>query len=258
MGTPGQEIFTTADGLAVPAVTEEGMREVDRIAVEDTGPALFQMMENAGRNLALQAIDMMGPAWASSKVVVLAGTGGNGGGGICAARHLANRGADVTLSVTRVEGLGEVPAYQRHVFLGTQGREASVGELPADGVGLVIDALLGYSLKGAPRGAALEAIRWANACAAPKLSLDVPSGVNSTTGDTPGEYIKPAATLTLALPKTGLKAHLTGDLILADIGIPVACYQKMGLKYQSPFGAAYRVPLRQSDSAQGERAAISR
>jgi len=67
------------------------MREVDRVAMDETGPNLFQMMENAGRNLAELAFEKIGEGWRNAKIVVLAGTGGNGGGGICAARHLANR-----------------------------------------------------------------------------------------------------------------------------------------------------------------------
>jgi len=55
--------FFTDSGIEVPAVTEDQMREVDRIAMEETGPNLYQMMENAGRNLALQAIEVSGPNW---------------------------------------------------------------------------------------------------------------------------------------------------------------------------------------------------
>ena len=58
---------------------------------------LLQMMEHAGTELALTALDMLGPDWREKRILVLAGTGGNGGGGITAARHLANRGAHVTL-----------------------------------------------------------------------------------------------------------------------------------------------------------------
>ena len=82
--------FSTPSGVEVPAVTTDQMREIDRIAMEETGPNLFQMMENAGRNLAEMAIECLGANWRQAKIVVLAGTGGNGGGGITAARHLAN------------------------------------------------------------------------------------------------------------------------------------------------------------------------
>ena len=68
--------FATDTGIEVPSVSEGEMREADRIAVVETGPNLYQMMENAGRNLALQAMDMLGAGWESANIVVLAGTGG--------------------------------------------------------------------------------------------------------------------------------------------------------------------------------------
>ena len=79
-------MFRSAHDAVVPAVTAAQMREVDRVAVEETGPNLYQMMEHAGRSLALTALEM---ATDDGPIVVLAGTGGNGGGGLAAARHLA-------------------------------------------------------------------------------------------------------------------------------------------------------------------------
>ncbi len=81
----------TDSGIAVPVVTTDQMREIDRIAIDETGPNLFQMMENAGRNIALQVMEILGVRRNTAKAIVLAGGGGNGGGGICAARYLANR-----------------------------------------------------------------------------------------------------------------------------------------------------------------------
>ncbi len=122
--TPDPTGFVTDRGIAVPAVTTDQMREVDRIAIEETGPNLFQMMENAGRNLARHAIDVLGSGWERARIVVLSGTGGNGGGGICAARHLANRRAHVTLVLLAPDSLGEVPRFQRKVFQAAGGTEA--------------------------------------------------------------------------------------------------------------------------------------
>src|SRR5260370_12249145 len=84
--------FITDKGVAVPTVTAAQMREVDRIAVEETGPNLFQMMENAGRNLAELAIELAG---VRARVLVLAGPRRNGGGGICAARPLPPHPVDL-------------------------------------------------------------------------------------------------------------------------------------------------------------------
>jgi NAD(P)H-hydrate epimerase len=239
------EFFTTESGTFVPAVTTEQMREVDRVAVEDAGPNLYQMMENAGRNLALAAIEMLGASWRSAPVVALAGTGGNGGGGICAARHLANRGADVTVAVTAAEHLAPVTADQLDVYRGTPGRVESIRRLAGLEAALVIDAVIGYSLEGAPHGPAGEAIDWAGLQPAPILSLDVPSGVDATTGLAAGAFIRAATTLTLALPKTGLDAPAAGRVVLADIGIPAEVYRLAGIDVPPGlFGARYRVPLR--------------
>ena len=239
--------FLTDKGIEVPSVTTEQMIEIDRVAMEETGPNLFQMMENAGRNLALAALDCLGESWAMANIVILAGSGGNGGGGICAARHLANRGAKVKLCLSSPDRLQEVPKWQRHIFQFTSDKEIEISELKASSepVDIIIDALIGYSLRAAPRGNALELIQWANNTGAPILSLDIPSGVDSTTGETPGEYIHARWTMTLALPKTGLLPNKTGELILADIGIPPDAYswKTLQLKYTPPFGDRFRIPL---------------
>jgi len=237
------EAFKTDDDIKVAAITTEQMREVDRIAMEETGPNLFQMMENAGRNFALQAIEVLGGGWQKANIVVLAGLGGNGGGGICAARHLANRQANVQLALSNPDGLGEVPAFQRRIFQSTSGREVETSAMPGLRPDLILDAVIGYSLKGAPRGAVLDFFQWANNSGAPILSLDVPSGVDSTSGQSEGEYIHAEWTMTLALPKTGLLPEKTGALFLADIGIPEKVYSNMSLNYTHPFGNRYRVPL---------------
>ena len=227
--------FITAAGQEVPSVTTEEMREIDRIAMQETGPNLFQMMENAGRNLASLAMELLGAEWSNASYVVLAGPGGNGGGGICAARHLANRGLHVRLCLIDPAGLGEVPAFQRKVFQSTFGQEISPAELGREHPNVVLDAVFGYSLKSAPRGASADVIHWANESSAPILALDIPSGLDATTGEAHGIYISACWTMTLALPKTGLKSDRTGQLFLADIGIPQETYRRMGLKYRDPF-----------------------
>lgn len=235
--------FFTDSGIEVPAVTAKQMREVDRISGEETGPNLFQMMENAGRNLALLAIAVLGDAWNKATIVVLAGSGGNGGGGICAARHLANREVNVQLCVAEPDRLEEVPAFQRKIFRSTNGQEIAMDSLGSEGVDLVIDALIGYGLRAAPRNPVAELIRWANGTGAPILSLDVPSGVDATTGHRPGECITPRWTMTLALPKTGLLPERTGQLFLADIGLSLQTYRRLGLSYVNPFAKGFWVPL---------------
>lgn len=87
---------------------------------------------------------------------------------------------------------------------------------------------IGYSLRGSPRGASAALIRSANSRPAPVLALDVPSGLDATTGAVHEPAIRATATLTLALPKTGLRAHpardFVGEVYLGDIGVPTSLY----------------------------------
>ncbi|GBD84834.1 bifunctional NAD(P)H-hydrate repair enzyme Nnr [bacterium BMS3Abin02] len=215
-------MFPRVDLQTVPALTEEQMREVDRVMIEDLGIVLVQMMENAGRNLAELAIRRFRP----STVTVLAGTGGNGGGGLVAARHLANRGRNVSVVIaTAPDRLGRVPRAQLEI-LQQMGVRFEADPRDAD---LVIDALIGYSLRGDPRGRTAELIRWAKG--RPVLSLDTPSGLNVTSGEAGDPCIDAIATMTLALPKVGLlDASQVGELYLADISVPPSVYTTMGLE----------------------------
>jgi NAD(P)H-hydrate epimerase len=236
--------FHTDTDILVPAVTAEQMRKIDHIAIEETGPNLFQMMENAGRSLSSLAIEILGSGWHKARIVVLAGTGGNGGGGICAARHLANRNTTVDLCITHAERLEGVIAFQQKIFQSTSGKVVAPQDIIPAGVNLIIDAIIGYSLQAAPHGNALRFIDWANATNVPILSLDVPSGLDATTGRAEGSAVQATHTMTLALPKTGLKPGTTGDLFLADIGIPRDAYRKTGLAFPLLFDHRYIVPLR--------------
>jgi NAD(P)H-hydrate epimerase len=216
-----------SQAAAWPAVTAEQMREVDRAMVEDFHIELVQMMENAGRALAELAVDLFGPA----RLLVLAGPGGNGGGGLVAARHLANRGRQVRVVLaTPPERLAPVPRHQLDI-LTRMGVLVAAASRPDGDVDLVIDALLGYSLTGEPRDPVASLIRWINEQTAPVLSLDAPSGLDVTTGVPAQPCVRATATLTLALPKTGLlRAPQVGHLYLADISVPPALYRRMGIE----------------------------
>lgn len=244
--------FLDDRGRVVPAVDASEMLEVDRIAIEETGPNLFQMMENAGRSLATEALSMLREPNGSSTVLILAGTGGNGGGGITAGRHLLNhRVGDVIVTVTGRTSLGDVPAQQLELFAHAGG-DVVEGPISAGSSrpGLVIDAIIGYSLQGAPRGRALEMIDWANAAGAPILALDIASGIDATSGGAPGAAVVATKTMTLALPKHGLCASQCGELVLADIGLPAEVYRRLGRPEGGAiFDGRYRVPLQRNLTA---------
>lgn len=241
LATPLQVMVTVASGkvpqelevpLGIPiaALTEQQMREVDRVMIEDLGIELMQMMENAGRNLAALALRRFKPASA----IVLAGPGGNGGGGLVAARHLANRGVQVHVALSReADKLGGVPAHQLAI-LERMGIPSMHGSTTA--ADLVIDALIGYSLRGNPRGVTSDLIHWANQSGSAVLSLDTPSGLNVSTGEAAHPCIAATATMTLALPKVGLlKAPQVGELWLADISVPPSVYEAFGMEVGNLF-----------------------
>jgi len=221
----------TVSRTAVPALTTEQMRAVDHVMVEGLHIELVQMMENAGRSLAELAIIRFSPG----SLTILAGPGGNGGGGLVAARHLANRGCQVQVVLTEPDRLTPVPAHQADI-LARMGVTIASRPATAD---LIIDAMIGYSLRGNPAGAAAQLITWANDQAAPVLALDTPSGLDLTTGTAANPAVWAAATLTLALPKVGLlDAPNVGELYLADISVPPLVYQRMGIPVPELFRQA--------------------
>jgi len=237
----------------VPFVTTAQMIEVDRAMIEDFHIELIQMMENAGRALAhLARARFLDGDPRGKRVVVLAGTGGNGGGALVCARRLHNWGAQVQVLVTRPDDdFTPIPKHQLGILRRMQApiaRADAIGSIATPA--LIIDGLIGYSLRGAPRGPAADLIRWANAQSAPILALDTPSGVDTTTGTVFDPAIRATATMTLALPKEGLRAPgveaYTGELYLADIGVPPELYARpaLGLKVGPIFAENDIVRLR--------------
>ncbi len=223
----------------IPWITTEQMIEVDRAMMEDYRIELMQMMENAGRCLAILARDrFLGGDPRGHRVVVLAGTGGNGGGALVCARRLHNWGAHVTVCTTKTRArFTPIPAHQFGI-LQQMGRAPKVFDPSAppaeENLSLILDGVIGYSLQGTPRGNAGTMIQWANAQSAPTLSLDAPSGVDTTSGTVYDPATVAAATMTLALPKEGLRAPKVqaqvGELYLADISVPPELYAIESLK----------------------------
>lgn len=215
------------------------MREIDRLMADELGVSLVRMMENAGRSLAGVARLALGGEIGGERVLVLVGPGGNGGGGLVAARHLLAAGADVEVRLSHPpEALAPVTAEQLAIAqrigiavgLGT----ADDREEPA----LVLDCLLGYGQQGAPRGQTASLIE--QSAGRRVLALDVPSGLELETGILHAPHIRAEATLTLACPKEGLRAagvrEAVGTLYVADISVPPLVYRSLEVPYATPFG----------------------
>lgn len=228
---------------AIPALTIEQMREVDRLMTEEYGITRLQIMENAGRHLAELTRRLLGGEISGKNITVLCGAGNNGGGGMVAARHLSNWGAAVQVVLARpVDELHEATALQWH----------TLGKLPLERVEYdeenppdfneataIIDALLGYGLQGDPHGAKARLIEQANATGKMIVSLDVPSGLDATSGRPGTPCTRAAVTMALAVPKVGLLKEAArpyaGQLYMADISVPPVLYEQIGVENPRTF-----------------------
>jgi len=232
----------------LPAVTGAQMREIDRCATDEFMVSVGQMMElaaagvRAAANAELSSID-------GRRIRILAGPGHNGASGLVAARQLANAGGLVDVLLTRP--IWQLNTEARHhvatlMSMGVQlcvvpwDIEATELDTALRDSDLIVDALLGYSAKGAPHGAVADVIKRANDCGRPLLSVDLPSGMDPDTGVAVGEAISARATAIIALPKTGLLSDAgrqrAGSLYLVDIGLPGALFHRLGIEFEQPFG----------------------
>jgi NAD(P)H-hydrate epimerase len=243
---------------AIPTVSAAQMAEVDRLAVDEYGISILQMMEQAGSHLAETVWLELGGDLSGRRVVVATGPGNNGGGGLSAARHLANRGADVRVVLARpARRLSEASRHQLATLLAME-TDCCVAtyDLPDDELAaamatadVIVDAIVGYNLSGPPRDDVEHLLGFVIGAGRPVISLDLPSGLHPDTGLTPGLAVMATATMTLALPKLGLTVadgpRLSGRLYLADIGLPPALYHRLGLDVGTVFATSRIVRVHQ-------------
>jgi NAD(P)H-hydrate epimerase len=199
------------------------MRAIDRWAIDERGISSLDLMERAGAGVA-RAVERVAP---DGPVAVACGKGNNGGDGLVVARLLRDAGREVTvvcvappeeLSGDTRENLERLPGDAPAVW-------RQVGERAFARSAVVVDALLGTGFQGVPHGAVAEAIAAVNACEeAAVVSVDVPSGVDASTGVVAGEAVRAAITVTFHAAKPGLwiaagKTH-AGTVETIDIGVP--------------------------------------
>jgi NAD(P)H-hydrate epimerase len=246
--------MATVSALSIPALTPDQMSQVDRIMVDELGVEVLQLMEVAGQAVAVWARERFLEGDARGKtVLVLAGSGGNAGDGMAAARFLHSWGAYPAVWLSHDADTLQGAAAHQLRSLRTLGLPIHPPPQPGQhdaalpGASLIIDALLGFGLFGPPSGPAARLIAAANAHPAPVLAVDLPSGVDARTGDPYDPCIRADATLTLALPKTGLLTPaarpVIGELAVADIGIPPEVYARVGVRVGPMFAEQSIVTL---------------
>jgi ADP-dependent NAD(P)H-hydrate dehydratase / NAD(P)H-hydrate epimerase len=218
-------------------LTSEQVARLDAAALE-CGVSTLQLMEIAGWQVARCAWQHMGSR--PGDLAVVAGHGNNGGDGLVAARHLATWGCAVHVMVvaeeSRVGGLvlDHIVAARHSGVDVTVSADAAKVQSGIGGATLVIDAILGTGLQRSPRALQAAAIRALNAGEAPILSVDVPSGLDATTGEAFDPCVRATVTCTLTAMKHGLRGgdglgH-AGELWVADIGMPATAWERAGLR----------------------------
>lgn len=202
-----------------PLFDAEGMRGVDRWAIQEVGVPSLELMEAAGRAVA-EAVAELAP---EGPVRVVCGKGNNGGDGFVAARLLRGMGFEVEVLLLWP---GEELRGDAAVNFERIGGELVEGELAGRlaGSGAVVDAIFGTGFEGAPREPAASAIRAINGCGAPVVACDIASGVDASSGEVVGGAVETDVTVSFHAAKVGQriapgKWH-TGDLRVAPIGIP--------------------------------------
>jgi ADP-dependent NAD(P)H-hydrate dehydratase / NAD(P)H-hydrate epimerase len=211
------------------AVTTDQIRELDKHTIAAGTPG-EELMERAGYAVARTTIRFL-KREDSRSVLLFAGKGNNGGDAIVAARHLAGAGCYPTLVLLcrRNELQGDSLLHFQKLVSAVR-----VFELPSldelSGIvaeaepAVVVDGLLGTGLKGEMREPYATAIKVINGLHLPVVAIDIPSGLDSDTGEVHGVCVRADVTVTMALPKIGLlkpaAADFVGNIEIADIGIP--------------------------------------
>lgn len=223
-------LITAWRELKKQTLTVEQVREVDRAAIERYGMHSLVLMENA----ALGCVSWLRHKFlAPQPTTILCGSGNNGGDGLAIARHLTNFGWPCTvIQLGPLEKLSADARSNYEILTKRHGLSVRVtdAELNADEKrslrqsSLIIDALLGTGAQGAPRAPLDQWLECANRCAAFRLAIDIPSGVDAETGLAECLAFDADATLTFVARKPGMMREnsdaVFGMLEVLPIGIP--------------------------------------
>ena len=207
-------------------ITSREMRALE-VNAEYYGISLLQLMENAGCNVAKEMISRFPK---NKNVAVFCGLGGNGGDGFVAARHLLAAGYNVSvILVGRSRDINHEAALKNWAILQsiqdkialTEVTDSSV--IPKVSADVIIDALLGTGTKGKIKPPISQVIDYINSLNAFKIAVDVPTGIDSDTGEVLGAAVKADLTVTFYKSKVGLEKakKYVGELVVADIGLPM-------------------------------------
>jgi ADP-dependent NAD(P)H-hydrate dehydratase / NAD(P)H-hydrate epimerase len=227
----------------VALLTAAESTALDRRA-RDEGVPERALMESAGRAAAL-VIHRLHP---TGRIVAVVGSGNNGGDAMVALRSLRSWGRDVACIVASAAA----PDPQLMAGFEIPALDAAAADLHFAGAAVLVDGILGTGARGEPREPAATVIGRMNASGRPIVALDIPSGVDPTTGAVPGVAVDAAATIQFGWPKTGSMFQpgrsRCGRIIAVEIGFPPLRPGEGTGRVITPAWARARLPLRAPDA----------
>ncbi len=220
------------------------MRQCDAAAIREYGIPGMVLMENAARGTAEKLFEIF-PRLRDEQVLIMCGSGNNGGDGFALARHMLRRGCSVTVGsvspVNRLKGDARTnadilvkiarsdPEKRLRLITSATPKKLTAIEPP----GIIIDALLGTGVGGRLKKKYASLVAWMNSLGKPTIAIDIPTGINADTGVAAGDSVRAAYTMTMGLLKTGLLfsdgREQSGKTYTIDIQIPEAVYRHSGI-----------------------------
>ena len=243
----------------MPLVTASEMKEIDRKAAEVFGTPTHDLMENAGKGLS-KVIFKHYPD--IKRIAIFCGKGNNGGDGLVAARYLSGKAKVVVFLLCRKDemsgdaraNLGKFKGKLFEITTEEEFKKTISGAAKAD---IIVDAILGTGLNSNLSGPYRSVVEGINALGKEVVSVDIPSGINSDTGQIMGAAVKADLTITFGIPKVGLYLfpgmEHSGKVEVIDIGFPEALTSgeaiKTGIIERSDIAPLF--PARQKDTHKG-------
>ncbi|KAF0144373.1 MAG: YjeF family protein [Nitrospirae bacterium] len=238
-------------------VTAEEMREIDRKTMRNYGISGSVLMERAGLAVAGKIKEL----FEKQKVIVLSGGGNNGGDGIVVARNLSEWGWNVKVILLSKENKLSRDCLEQYRIAKKTGvpiefRTEITGKDTHSAI--IVDAIFGTGLSKDITGKIADVISFLNNSESPIVSVDIPSGISSDTGQVMGEAVSADYTVTFGLPKRGHflypGAEYTGKLFIEDIGFPEELIhsEKLNVEFLEKMDVSLLIPERRRYSHKGD------